>query len=254
MNNYKNKFLRILLLLFVLINIKCTKEELDQTENNEDYKITTIYEKNNLDNGKRNNDLFPEVLKIESVGKKTDIATNLLSVLVEDEIELLDLSKIERLTMSSTDRFIYSIPFLNDNTKLIMATDNNKVSIVIANQERINNGNDKFIIKNRVYENVFTVEQNSDNKFGNTVHYDNEHGYVITDFSFPYSNVDFQKVNLEKSSCLLEHPDSFSDCMQCGWEECSSSWVCGAILAIRPVEVLATAAAVCGLNTLANLR
>ncbi len=156
--------------------------------------------------------------------------------------------------MSNTDKFIYSIPFLHNSSNLIMATDNDKVSIVIASVDRINNGNDKFIIKNRINENVFTVEQNSKNKFGNTVHYDNKHGYVKTDFSFPYSNVDFQKINFEKSSCLLQHPDSFSDCMQCAWDECSSSWVCGAILAIKPVEVIATAAAVCGLNTLANLR
>ncbi len=95
MNNYKSKFLTIIILSFVLINIKCTEEELEPTENSEDYKITTIYEKNDLDNVKLNNNLFPDVLKIESVGKKTDIAINLLSVLVEEEIEMLDISKIE---------------------------------------------------------------------------------------------------------------------------------------------------------------
>lgn len=243
-----------LLLILIFINIKCSENELNTDEKSNDYQIITIFEKEGEVNLNQNSDLFPEVLKIEKIGNKTEIASNLLSTLNDVELASLDLSEIERLTLSNKSQFIYSIPFQKNNSKMIIATDGRKFSIVIAKEESNLKSNKKYIVKNRNEENLFTVEQNSDNNFGNYKQFKNENGYYKANYTFPYSNVKFQNTNFQKSNCLLENPDSFSDCMQCGWEECSSSWVCGAILAIRPVEVIATAAALCGLNTLANLR
>ena len=82
---------------------------------------------------------------------------------------------------------------------------------------------------------------------GNQLISDNDNGHFLFDFSTYQSNT------AKKGSCL-QTTTGFSACMQCAFDECTSNWICTAVFAVKPIEVIAFSAALCGLNTIANLK
>ena len=131
---------------------------------------------------------------------------------------------------------------------LIMLFDNNSISIVISKQIPLVNGNKKFIVSNFKNEPIMSLEQNTENMFGNRILFKNSTTPFEVSSSLPVIENPYQTLD---SGC--PGLNSFSACMQCMWDECSSSWVCGAILALEPGPTIAFAAGLCALDTIANM-
>jgi|MDTG01.2.fsa_nt_gb hypothetical protein len=246
------KITKLVLPIFILslVIYSCNQnDDIDKTLNSEDNSIITIFERTSETLIPLNNGVFPDVDKVEKVGKKTKLGEKLIKEINSLKDYDLDYSNIKRITFSSVDKYTYSIPFNSNNNELIVLTDNNSISVVISKELSLDNGNKKFIINNYKNEPMMSLEQNSENKIGNRELYKSTNN--ITSFrttsEFPKIKNDYLA---KESDCLGGR--SFSDCMQCAWDECSSSWVCGATLAFYPGPTIGFAAALCGLDTIAN--
>jgi hypothetical protein len=96
---------------------------------------------------------------------------------------------------------------------------------------------------------LMSLEQNVEGKIGNRKLFKNDNSSFESKSLFPLVENNYLA---KESGCA--GLNSFSGCMQCMWDECSSSWVCGAVLALEPGPTIAFAAALCGLDTLANAK
>ena len=213
-----------------------------------DDKITTIFERTSESLVTSNNGIFPDVNKIELIGKNTELGKNLITEINQVKQYDLNLSKIKRITFSSAKYYAYSIPINLDERELVIVNNNNSISIVISKQISLVNGNKKFIISNFKNEPIMSLEQNTENMFGNRILFKNSTTSFEVSSSLPVIENPYQTLD---SGC--PGLNSFSACMQCMWDECSSSWVCGAILALEPGPTIAFAAGLCALDTIANM-
>jgi hypothetical protein len=168
---------------------------------------------------------------------------------VKGESYNLDYSKIKRITFSSVKYYTYSIPFKESEDELVIITNNNSISFVISQQITLTNGNKKFLVNNYKNQPLMSLEQNVEGKIGNRKLFKNDNSSFESKSLFPLVENNYLA---KESGCA--GLNSFSGCMQCMWDECSSSWVCGAVLALEPGPTIAFAAALCGLDTLANAK
>lgn len=196
-----------------------------------------------------NGPLLPNINTIEDVGENSEIGKNIIKLVDSFNVFNVDYTKIERITMvNENSTLLYSIPILNElNSYLILAVQNNRLNLTLARLKELDNGNSQYSIFNQDDKLVFQIEKDKNSMLGNLIITENSNGYFYSGFDNFDSNSSFEK----KESCLLT-TNTFNSCMQCAWDECTSSWVCGAVLALKPLQVIAFSAAICGLNSLVN--
>lgn len=211
--------------------------------------IKLIYDRSWDKEPETNSPLLPDINTIEDVGENSEIGKNIIKLVDSFNVFNVDYTKIERITMvNENSTLLYSIPILNElNSYLILAVQNNRLNLTLARLKELDNGNSQYSIFNQDDKLVFQIEKDKNNMLGNLIISENSNGYFYSGIDNFDSNSSFEK----KESCLLT-TNTFSDCMQCAWDECTSSWVCGAVLAIKPIQVIAFSAAICGLNSLVN--
>lgn len=240
-----------LIILTLIINSCKNYNDMDfNTQSNENI-IYTIFERSSEPLIPLNNGIFHDIDKIELIGMNTELSKKLVNEINKIQEYDLDFSKIKRITFSSANYFTYTIPFNHNNSELIIVTSSNSLSIVISKQITLANGIKRFIIFNHKNKPLLKLDQNIKGMIGNRVFFQNDLDSFLTSSSFPIINNNNINSNTVNSDCAGS--GSFSDCMQCMWDECSSSWVCGAILALQPGPTIAFSVALCGLDTIAHL-
>ncbi len=191
---------------------------------------------------------IPTVNEVESLAEDSVEVMKLKTFLTFVGDYDLDLTNVELIkTVEYESVKMFSIPFMESSTrKLIVTEESNYLKVLIADNVQLKNGNNVYSVFNYDNELLFRLEQNQENMFGNIEINEFDNGYFIFDFNNSGGG------NLTtKASCLRFN--SFNNCMNCAWKQCSSNWVCGAVLAVKPVEALTFAVAMCGLNTIVNL-
>jgi hypothetical protein len=189
---------------------------------------------------------LPQIESIVQINVNSAVAIDLKEKIESIKIFDVNYSDIEQIYFRDQSIEVFSIPFNTANEDLVVSISNDMISFVIAKEELLVNGNKRFIIKNHKNEILYQLEQNADDKLGNFVFNDYEHGF------FKLTTTIYNPVIVTEASCLYQ--TKFSACMQCFWKECTSDWVCGTALALQPVKVLAFAAGMCGLNTVLSIQ
>jgi hypothetical protein len=241
------KIFKFIVPVFIIsLIIYSCNENIDLDTLNDDT-ITTIFERTSETSIPSNNGVFPDVMKVEEIGKNTDIGKNLILEINSIKNYDLDFSKIERITFSSAKYYSYSIPFKSGKSILNVVTNNSSISIVISKQITLENGNKKFIVNNYENQPLMSLEQNTENKIGNRTQFKNVGKSFVTKSIFPLVENNYLA---KGSGCAGLR--SFSGCMQCMFDECLATWQCTALMAIYPVQTIGFAAGVCALDTVVN--
>jgi hypothetical protein len=245
-----SKLIPILLLVLAVTFNSCSNENNSFDENQSELSSQIIYQKSDDGNYQTNSPLFPDIDIVRSINEN---APELIDL--KEFIELVgsynvNFSKVEVIHMTTyTDAKMYSIPFINDvKKKLLVFQEDDKAKILIANESMLENGHLHYSIHNFENKLLYEVEQNNENQIGNQRVIDNDNGF----FLYNFDNQNTENFVLKDGSCLRHN--NFSRCMQCAADKCADSWVCVAVLAIRPLETIGFAVAMCGLNTIANLK
>ena len=91
--------LKLILPIFIitLIIYSCSESNDIDTKNIDDNTITTIFERTTETSIPSNNGIFPDIEKIEKIGKNTEIGNNLIAEISERESYNLDYSEIKRI-------------------------------------------------------------------------------------------------------------------------------------------------------------
>ena len=233
--------------IITLVVYSCNEnDDIDVNSITDDNRISTIFERNSETSIPSNNGIFADIDKIELVGKNTQLSKKLIKEIDNVKEYDLDFSQIKRITFSSAKYYTYSIPFNSNDSELIIVTSSNSLSIVISKQITLANGNKKFIVNNFKNEPLMSLEQNTESMIGNRVLFKNSGTSFEASSTLPV----IENTYLTRGSCAGLR--SFSGCMQCMWNECSSSWVCGAVLALNPGPTIAFSVGLCALDTAAN--
>lgn len=186
-------------------------------------------------------------VSIESIGRNTNIAIELISDIESIKFFNVNYNNIERIKLSGIDSEVFTIPFTTGRDELVVFRNNNMISFVIGNEEQLSNGNRRFTLKNHKNEIFHQIDQNLDDKFGNFVIINNEHGF----FQLTENLNTVNTTSSRNQNCI--HLVNFNACMQCAWNQCSSSWVCGAALAIKPVPIIAAATTLCAASAVLSI-
>ena len=243
----KAVFVPFILLLLCGAVTGCSDEKLEiaEDENKIEYQTKASTSSTNLP-------FFNPVSNVEAI--QTD--ENIEFSQIMNEINTigdydLNLQSVEKIKLTDVVYDVYSIPFNDNPTKRLVAlVSDYYISVVLASNETLANGHEQYVVQNSDHTNLLIIEQNNDNLFGNIEIFDAPTGFyhrsqLIGGGDSPSDPSDGYVV---EGSCL-DH-SNFNRCMQCAWDQCSSSWVCGAVLAIKPLEIIAASVALCGANTI----
>lgn len=244
------KFLPVLFFAICLLLSSCTSEQEESLTTFEKSNSELIYDRTNESNPSSNLPLLPDISTVRTIDKNSNIGLHLINFVNLVGNYDIDSSNIELVNMTTNSGVnLYSIPFNGfENKRLLVQQEDDRAKILIATSENLPNNNKLYRIDNYLNELLFQVEHNEQNQLGNHIISNNNNGFFLYDFQ---SETQANFVN--KTDTCLGH-NNFNDCMQCAWEECSSSWICGAVLAVRPIEAIGFAVGLCGLNTIANLK
>lgn len=241
----------IFLPVFFFTFYSCTSDETNVTTFDEKSQIilSEVDDENYSNQRESINTLnLPEVELIENIEINSteglELRRNIESIKTFD----VDYNFIEKIQMTGINSYVYTIPFINRSEELIVFLNNQMISFVIGSEIALSNGNRQFVMKNFNNETFYQLEQNHNGLLGNFHITDSEHGF------FPLTE-NINNINTSRTfgnvSCI--HRTNFSECMQCAWEQCSSSWVCGAALALKPVPILAAAATLCAASAVLSI-
>lgn len=233
------KFLPFLFFVACMVLNSCSDEEIGK-EIGENEAVLTKSDSNSV---------FPEVEEVNIVDYESleyDEIASFVSAVGNYNVDFTQMELVE--FEGYQDHNSYSIPFIDNEDKTLLVIQNmDEGKIMIGRKSILPNENTLYKVSNYQDEPLYQIEINQEEKMGNQLIFDNDNGHFLFDFTFNQSE-------LAKKGTCLETTTEFGACMQCAWDECSSSWICGAVLAVKPVEVILFSAALCGLNTVANLK
>jgi hypothetical protein len=238
----------MLIISCLSIFLACSNGDSSLTVSSKDNEITTTFIKDPNEQ-KRESEIppyLPEVESIELIGVNTSLGIQLKNDIESIKFFDVNYNNIERVKLSGIDSEVFTIPFVNGRDELVVFRNNDMISFVIGNEEELSNGNTKFTMKNYKNEIFYNLEQDRNDKFGNFEINDKEHGFFqLTE------NTNIINTSSSRQNCI--HLVNFNACMQCAWDECSSSWVCGAALALKPVAIIAAAATFCAASAILSI-
>ena len=246
--------LTLALILITTGFYSCNNSDLQVGDNSE---IKVIYERQNKQ--KISNSIFADHLtKVEEIGSNSAIGADILSVLRKNKSVNLSNFNTQIITRFSFDHTKAQMLSLksksNINRNLIIYTDGVNYKYAMANYESGSNISN-FSLKDLNGKLVYTLGVNQNNAVGNV-----KVGGGDLNFAAKIDGAvkkDAQKRDEVIGEPSQENPgdascpdqtDTFTDCLQCGFNECSSDWLCTATMIVAGPQVLAGFALGCAID------
>jgi len=225
----------------------CNKDEVNQSSGKESTNIL-VYEDAALMNQVSPYFYDNHIYRIELLGANQErelIVREALANGVEEGF--LMIRKAQKFFFNHSGVIMYSIPTLDPEQTLIIYEAKGLFQVSMAHYGPAEGGMMQFALKTMDDQDYFSLKLDDQMRMGELLVYENEEvkSFNRAIYSISLSEESRDETLKGSSAICCRRESSWSDCMNCTIDDCSSSWLCKVVGMIAPAELAAGFAVSC---------